>query len=221
MTRAQMRARVRRRLKWDADDSEAMAVINDALQDAYDLVNGHRAWRLLRETTTSAVTSATTTLDVPTDWGTLDIVSIYDSNGDSLELDFITWAEQLHEYGDPTVMSRGTPKNYLLVGAADGVAGARKFQMHLAPYSSASYTLRLVGITRPAALDDDADVPWFDSRWHIMLPEYAQAQLMEEEEGFDPRVANNIRSRAERRLSQMVWMEPDGVTPTTSVPLIE
>jgi len=220
MNREDLRGRVRTRVKLESDDTGAESRINAALQDAYDEVNGHRKWKMLQETQTESVTDSSTTVDVDTDWGTIDLVAVINSAGAVRTLDYITWAEQLAKFGDPSELTRDTPSNYILQGAADGVLGARKFQMILVPYPDATFTVRTVGQKRPAALDGDTDVPWFDGRFHGLLADLATADILEADGRAEQGRIDRIRSRGMRRLKEMALFMPTGITPISSIPFV-
>ena len=217
---AALRVRVRRPFKWDADDTEAMAVVDAAINDAYDMVNGHRHWKGLVETETSTVTGNSTTIDVPTTWRTFNGIFVINASGAARELEYIGYNVQETKFGDPAELTRGTPGRYLLESDTDGALGARKFVARLVPYPNATFTIRQVGYVQVAQLSAETDVPWFDAAYHGMLSDFALADLMGLEAGWDPALSLARHARGKQRLDDMIWNEPTATTPTYSIPLI-
>jgi hypothetical protein len=217
---SQLRTIVARSLKWDTNDSEAMAIVDQALNDAYDMVNGHRHWKRLRESATSTVTGTSTTVDVTSTWRTLTGVFIINAAGNARELPYISWNEELARYGDPAELTRDTPARYILDTDTDGSLGARKFVIRLVPYPNATFTVRQAGIVQVAHLSGNTDVPWFDDAFHGLLADFARADLIATQSGFEPELAGYFQQRGERRLVDMIMSEPVAATPTYSIPLI-
>lgn len=221
MNLAAMRTRVRRPFKWAEDDTECTALVDDAINDAYDWVNGQRRWRGLKATdVTKTISVASPTLDVPTDWRSLTGVAIISGAEVVAELGYITWDALRAAGRDPSVDTVGTPALYLLTSEASGVLGARKHVIVPYPYPNATFTVRLNGIYRPVRLTAATQVPWFDESFHAILPMYAVALLGLAEAGWDRDKCDRYMQRAIDQMEAMANDEPDGITATSVVPLV-
>lgn len=221
MNLAAMRARVRRPFRWDEDDAMCTLLVDDAINDAYDLVNSRRAWAALKATDVDETIEDTDdTLDVPTDWLAFESVFIINASGAAKHLPFITRAQCAATLGDPSTMPRGTPSNYTLYGDTDGSLGSRKVVMEFIPHPSATFTVRRNGVYRPARLTAATQVPWFQETFHAILPMYAIGLLGLTEAGWDRDKADRFMQRALDQLDSMVMFDPCGDDPLNVIPIV-
>lgn len=221
MNLAAMRTRVRRPFKWDADDSECTGIVDDNLNDAYDWLNAQRRWRGLQVTDVSlSITAAVPTEDAPSSWRCFTGVYIINSAGSAKELQFVTWDQCLHNWGDPSTLTPGVPSYYAIKSDTSGLLGLRKLIIEPIPHPDQTFTLRLNGIYRPARFTSATQLPWFDEQYHVILPMYATALIGMSEAGWDRDKCDRYMQRAIDLMEQMAHDEPDGVTPTSTVPLV-
>jgi len=212
---------VRLRLVWEAEDAEATQRIKSALQTAYDYVNGYRDWKRLRRDETATLNEDEYSVDVPTSLTRLYAVWIVDASGSARLLDYRDYSWFLNLFGDPSQLSAGTPAYYMVLGATDGSLGATKLKLIIAPPANENLTVHMLGYAYPSPLTNNADVPWFPTQYHSILPRLAFADLAATEEGFDRQVAQENRQMAMALLDEMVFAEPTGITAVTSIPMAE
>jgi len=212
---------VRRRLRWEADDSEATERIKSALQDAYDYVNGYRDWKRLLRDETATLNEDEYSVDVPSNLTRLYAVWIVDASGAARLLEYRDYSMFVNLFGDPSELTAGTPAYYMVLGAADGSLGAAKLKLIIAPPANEDFTVHMLGYAYPSQLSNNTDVPWFPAQYHSILPRLAFADLAATEEGFDPKVADQNRQMAIALLDEMVFAEPTGITAVTSIPMVE
>jgi len=216
MTLNQMRAYLRRRFGWDANDTDQTLSIDDALNDAYLEVSGELAdspW--LEHAATEAITVASTVVDLSA-FQAVSAAALYTTARTYTLVTSVSLPLWMMDHGHPSLVTRSRPQYLALGSVASGAAGQRVLQGTLLPYPDGSYTFWCSGSKAVVELSAATDVPFFPSQYHRVVPCLAAPRLMHEE-GYNETLAKQLFAQGQRILNALILRQAVNTDPTASM----